>query len=616
MKRSMILLITALFLLTLFVQPAIAAPDGTVFLVISLSDAPDAAPGDGFCGDSNGDCGLRAGIMEANALLGEDRLVLAGSQPFNIGATLEVTDDLIIDGNTTAFSIIDGQDNQILFVNEAKLTIEDTTLRNGLANGAGFFGVGGAIRTSVNNAELVLTDVYVHGNVAQDYGGAIYALGDVTIRDSIFENNQALEEDGGAISAAHPTADILIVNTIVRNNSAFFGSGGGLVMGGHTRIFNSSIYGNAAGFNGGGIVMGGYSFGTASPSITHSTISGNLAGRDGGGLFVTANPLELNGVTVVNNTADSSENGNGKGGGIYVDWQNGANLALRSSIVAGNINTLGGAPDCWGQWQSKGYNLVGYTGGACDLQDDLTGNKGNATLPALDAKLGVLQINAGNTPTHLPLEDSPAINAGTLGGCRGEGGVNFLTLDQQGVLRHQQGRCDMGSAESPHPTPIAPTAITLTAHSTQTSELGTLRWLLLALLAIATIRLVLSHVSSDGNPQKRIATLPLGNLRAPRAIRGKFSRLLRLFFVRYLSGIPFRATTFQERQHDARTTTNFSRWTTILRAQTPAARLQGVVKTPHHRTRRGCRGANRLDLWRGRDRQDDAKQTLPRYCPE
>ncbi len=48
----------------------------STFTVNTTTDAVDATPGDGICGDGNGQCTLRAAITEANLLAGEDEIVL------------------------------------------------------------------------------------------------------------------------------------------------------------------------------------------------------------------------------------------------------------------------------------------------------------------------------------------------------------------------------------------------------------------------------------------------------------------------------------------------------------------------------------------------------------
>jgi CSLREA domain-containing protein len=72
------------------------------FSVDTTVDAVDASPGDGICGDAGGACTLRAAVMEANALAGEDEISLpAGHYLLDIAGSREdagETGDLDVTG--------------------------------------------------------------------------------------------------------------------------------------------------------------------------------------------------------------------------------------------------------------------------------------------------------------------------------------------------------------------------------------------------------------------------------------------------------------------------------------------------------------------------------------
>ena len=95
------------------------AASGAVFTVNTTGDGSDAVAGDGVCDTGNGDCSLRAALMEANALVGTDSIAfnLSGSSPFVISLQSElpeVTDPIILDGATqpgytdTPIVVLDG----------------------------------------------------------------------------------------------------------------------------------------------------------------------------------------------------------------------------------------------------------------------------------------------------------------------------------------------------------------------------------------------------------------------------------------------------------------------------------------------------------------------------
>ncbi len=52
-----------------------ASPTNT-YTVVSNADTPDANPGNNICADSNGNCTLRAAVMEANVHSGPDTIRL------------------------------------------------------------------------------------------------------------------------------------------------------------------------------------------------------------------------------------------------------------------------------------------------------------------------------------------------------------------------------------------------------------------------------------------------------------------------------------------------------------------------------------------------------------
>lgn len=64
--------------------------NGTVFTVDTRDDTVDLNPGDGLCADANGDCSLRAAVMEANALPGIEEIRVSSS---HLLTRPEVADD-------------------------------------------------------------------------------------------------------------------------------------------------------------------------------------------------------------------------------------------------------------------------------------------------------------------------------------------------------------------------------------------------------------------------------------------------------------------------------------------------------------------------------------------
>ena len=96
---------------------AAASACGATFVVNDTLDAVDSAPGDGNCVVlATGSCTLRAAIMEANALAGDDEIELPiGTYDLTIGgsdedacatADLDITSNLIITGTDPTRTVV------------------------------------------------------------------------------------------------------------------------------------------------------------------------------------------------------------------------------------------------------------------------------------------------------------------------------------------------------------------------------------------------------------------------------------------------------------------------------------------------------------------------------
>ena len=152
-------------------------------------------------------------------------------------------------------------------------------------------------------------------------------------------------------------------------------------------------------------------------------MSGNEAQNEGGGLFHYNGTTDLVNVTIVDNRTIS-----GDGGGVSYSQDT---LNAKNTLIAGNTDDGGQAPDCDGTITSQGYNLIGDTTG-CTLSGSLTGVISNT------ATTGVYPLTEDRgTLVHPLTEDSMALDAGTDAGCP--------ATDQRGVPR--VGTCDIGAFE-------------------------------------------------------------------------------------------------------------------------------------------------------------------------
>ena len=308
--------------------------------------------------------------------------------------------------------------------------IQNVALMDGLANG----GVGGAI---YNAATLTIENSVLSGNVAQS-GGSIYSSGALTLRNSRVVNNAAATGAGIYVNAS--TA--LVENSVLSGNVASQ-HGGGVFTSGEVSLMQSTLSGNTA-VRGAGIHV---STANAQAIIRSSTLSGNEAGQKGGGIFLDKGVVQLAHSTVSANTATS-------GGGIHSD-ESTATLVLEYATLAGNEANVGAGLFSASQTTLDGSAIAGSVGGA----DCHRGNGGNIAArnsligdglacingPASgnltgDPHWGALADNGGTTHTHLPLGNSPLIDA--AGACGAD-----HPLDQRGLERPQDGVCDIGAVE-------------------------------------------------------------------------------------------------------------------------------------------------------------------------
>ncbi|ELR98562.1 choice-of-anchor Q domain-containing protein [Gloeocapsa sp. PCC 73106] len=211
-----------------------------------------------------------------------------------------------------------------------------------------------------------------------------------------------------------------ILNSTVSNNTHGV-TGGGIRNNYILNITNSTISGNSAN-TGGGIDNGNDDI----LNITNSTISGNSA-ETGGGIYGFSATMSILNSTITNNQADESQ-----GSAIAINIVE--EVEIGNSIVAGNISTdmdiIGGD----NVFTSLGGNLIGLGNAARVFTEE------RDRVAIEDPGLGELTDNGGPTFTHLPLEDSLAIDAGL-------NELVSLESDQRGTPRIVADRVDIGAVE-------------------------------------------------------------------------------------------------------------------------------------------------------------------------
>lgn len=377
----------------------------------------------------DGTCSLREAIRAANldvavdacpAGSGADTIVLpAGMYQLSLGGRnddaalsgdLDLAGSLSIVGDGAASTSIVGSGDRVLDVLAgASVQISGVTITGGSLP----FGNGAGIR---NAGSLSLTNAHVTGN-------------GVNLPIPVFACPVEEFPDCPAEGFA-------------------FGSGMGIFSRGTLTVVSSTISNNRPNVIE-PVVFGGGIDGSA--TLINSTVSGNAAFFGGG---LSTGPFIIISSTIVNNQSDSPTEG------VLGE------ATMRNSIVAGNRGQQGFPSDCRSVI-SQGFNLIGTVGfvggvGECSVTGDLTGNLTGRTIITetgplgatglADPRLGPLQINGGQVPTHALLTGSPAIDAGNPA-APGSTPTACPTIDQRGVPRPQDGNgdrvavCDIGAFE-------------------------------------------------------------------------------------------------------------------------------------------------------------------------
>lgn len=457
-----------LFLATILLAgDSLAAPEDTL-TVNSFVDSPDANPGDGICATAAGECTLRAAVMEANALPGDEIIILrsgvyalsrAGANEDNAATgDLDIRTNVTIDGAGENNTVISGEDEDRVFhvIGAVNLALAGVTVQNGNAQGSSSQGDGGGIRVE-QGASLQMFDATLKSNTAGHYGGGLFVdtgssaeltkvtvidneaealgggldnyQGTLTIQGSDIRNNTTTQGPGGGLYNGADAVTTINESTF-DDNEALDGGGiynyaGRFISGGHLEISNSTISNNTASQNGGGI----FNFGDIH-KIENVTISGNDAQSNGGGLYnqgAITDPDDPVNRAGIHHTTIAYNIANAQGGGIYNEIDD--PLTIKNSIVAENTQE-----DCFldddQDFTSYGHNI--QSDASCDF-DAATDKSGQDTL------LGILQDNGGPTWTHFPAADSPAVDMASA--------ADTPNTDQRGVARPQGSGRDIGAVE-------------------------------------------------------------------------------------------------------------------------------------------------------------------------
>ncbi|TXD33892.1 hypothetical protein FRC98_20020 [Lujinxingia vulgaris] len=338
-----------------------------------------------------------------------------------------------------------------------------------------------------------LADVHLEGMRIADIsanieGAAIYNLGVFSLSDMVFDNNQAVEADGGAISIAETTGPIVIEDSIFTNNSGNYGgaieiasgvasvllervrfennsanSSGGAIDSFATNldIYDAIFRNNSANASGGALHIPLNN--AASLRVERALFEGNSAQNNAGAIYAGADAEILN-VTFTGNTASTGRGGayyqhDGEGTLSFVSFadnagtqgsalasycDSGTPLTLKNSIVVGS-GTLFNCASSTRLIASLGHNYIQTE--SADFVADTTDTVGTTAAPLANPLLP-LANNGGFSDTMAVslfyLDD--VSESATL--CTDAAG-NTILDDQRGETRPTGGLCTAGAFQIP-----------------------------------------------------------------------------------------------------------------------------------------------------------------------
>ena len=347
-------------------------------------------------------------------------------------------------------------------MSQRRATIIRSIITGNLANddGGGVYARRGGIQ---------VYDSILSANLVDGSGGALGSTGDILVVRSHLDGNTT-DGDGGAIYTDED-GDVTVIDSTVSGSDADGPGGAIFTLDGDVTIVNSTLTGNRADDRGGAVS------GEASVIVINSTISRNLAVAHVGGGLWSRGPMYVGNSTIADNYAE------GKGGGLHA----GSTLTLVNSTVADNTASaaanigVGERLEAFGSVigparldgggdavptatscdaplaTSLGFNVV--TDGSCRLA-------GPGDRVGAPSALGPLGDNGGAQETMLPGVGSPAVGLVPAAGCLAaplpdvhEGEQHLaahvpdlralMRMDQRGVPRALDGRCDAGAVEVP-----------------------------------------------------------------------------------------------------------------------------------------------------------------------
>ncbi|MDK9559139.1 choice-of-anchor Q domain-containing protein [Marinobacter sp. M216] len=340
-------------------------------------------------------------------------------------------------------------------------------------------GGGGVIK---NAGQLMISDSKFSDNSVTGNGGAIHNRGVAEIRNSLFSGNRAGAR-GGAIESWD--ADLTIEDSVFENNQTLTDSNSGIA---------------------GGAISTAGEFGVGTTTIRRSEFRGNQARNYGGAIYQSTGEtlliedtvFEDNHVVAASNEFGTGFNAEAHGGAVAVDRSTGV-LIRRSSFVNNTANNYGGAL------------YIGRSGrGGTVTVEDSTFDGNQAVISSSESTLGLGGAVYADSPTGDPV--SVSLVRSTLSGNTAAGaGAGFYgagtDLIAEVVSSTMDGNISAYGGGAMHFFNINGTPVSV-RHSTITNNqvTGDQTYNAAALYADNSAGIEISHTVIAGNTQAGVGT--------------------------------------------------------------------------------------------------------------
>jgi predicted outer membrane repeat protein len=259
------------------------------------------------------------------------RCIISNNQNAQFGGGIAIVDD---SDATITDCIIDNNlanTGNGIFMQNSSLTMHGCTLSN---NQGGFLAQGGGMYNS--GSDLTITQCTFINNLGGTFsngegGGILNINSTLSISDSVFSTNEALQSGGGIHQSG--TGDLIVSHCHFDTNSALvFGGGIYFISSGILTLEDSTFLSNTVENQGGGVYC---STNNASSSISRCTFQNNETLTSvGGGLALQSTPFPINECDFIGNRGSL-------GGGAYV-FDNSSSAFTNCNFIGNIANGEGG----------------------------------------------------------------------------------------------------------------------------------------------------------------------------------------------------------------------------------------------------------------------------------